>query len=226
MIRKGRLGSNMEPTLALDVSISKLKVIESEYADCNFMQLRTPLTQYKDDEEGDIPYILDNGAYTYFDEPKWLRMTAKGINDEHCKGIVMPDVVGDWTRTLFQFEMYKRWVPLEKRFIVLQDGCMWETIPWEQISGVFLGGTDAYKYSNEAYACLHEARRLDKWVHVGRVNTPYRVVYFDGLVDSVDGSGISRFDHMLEAAVKTIRLLRGTKQLHLDDFGHTEWEHE
>jgi hypothetical protein len=39
---------------------------------------------------------------------------------------------------------------------------------------------------------------MGKWVHVGRVNTAKRVRDWVGLADSIDGSGISRFDHMLE----------------------------
>ena len=45
---------------------------------------------------------------------------------------------------------------------------------------------------------------LGKWVHVGRVNTAARVRNWLGLADSIDGSGISRFDHMLEAVMTAI----------------------
>jgi hypothetical protein len=42
-------------------------------------------------------------------------------------------------------------------------------------------------------------------VHVGRVNTAARVRNWVGLADSIDGSGISRFDHMLEDVLAMIR---------------------
>ena len=42
------------------------------------------------------------------------------------------------------------------------------------------------------------------WVHVGRVNEPRRVQNWLGLADSIDGSGMSRFDHMLEAVITAI----------------------
>lgn len=208
----------MEPIFALDVSIRKLKVIESENEDCNFMQLRTPLTQYRADEDGVIDYLLDNGAYSCFEEGKWLRMTTQGINDTHCIGIVMPDIVGDWTRTRLMFDQYKRWVPREKRFIVLQDGCTTSggRIPWDEIVGVFLGGSTAYKYSEAAWLLLKEAKARGKHVHIGRVNTPLRLIYFEGMMDSFDGSGISMFDDMLNACLDTVRQLRSTKQLRLD----------
>ena len=208
-----------EPTFALDVSINRLEGIIEQYDDCEFMQLRTPLTGYRSDDLKGIPYLLDNGAFTIFHESKWLRMSAEGINDEHCIGIVVPDVVADWTRTLFDFERYKRWVPIDKRFIVLQDGCTRESIPWGEIVGVFVGGTTSFKYSEAVFECIKEAKRRNKWVHVGRVNTPLRLLYFDGWIDSFDGSGLSRFDEMLDNAVETIRMLRKTHQMRLDDFG-------
>jgi hypothetical protein len=40
--------------------------------------------------------------------------------------------------------------------------------------------------------------------HVGRVNTAKRVRNWVGLADSIDGSGISRYDHMLEDCLAEI----------------------
>jgi hypothetical protein len=45
---------------------------------------------------------------------------------------------------------------------------------------------------------------LGKWVHVGRVNTAARVQAWLGLADSCDGSGVARFDHMLESVLTAI----------------------
>jgi hypothetical protein len=45
---------------------------------------------------------------------------------------------------------------------------------------------------------------LGKWVHVGRVNEPRRLNNWLDAADSIDGSGISRYDHMLEAVLKAI----------------------
>jgi hypothetical protein len=40
---------------------------------------------------------------------------------------------------------------------------------------------------------------MGKYVHVGRVNTPGRFRYFEDLeVDSIDGTGLSRYTHMRE----------------------------
>ena len=48
------------------------------------------------------------------------------------------------------------------------------------------------------------AKMLGKWVHVGRVNTAERVKNWIGLADSIDGSGISQYDHMLENVLRAI----------------------
>jgi hypothetical protein len=57
----------------------------------------------------------------------------------------------------------------------------------------------------EALQAARCAKMLGKWVHVGRVNEAKRVRNWLGLADSIDGSGISRFDHMLEEVLSMIR---------------------
>ena len=55
-----------------------------------------------------------------------------------------------------------------------------------------------------AFRAAKTAKMIGKWVHVGRVNTPQRVRNWLGLADSIDGSGISRYDHMLEEVLAAI----------------------
>jgi hypothetical protein len=54
---------------------------------------------------------------------------------------------------------------------------------------------------------------LDKWVHVGRVNTAQRVSNWMGLADSIDGSGISKYDYMLEAVLTELLGEKAQKEL-------------
>ena len=89
--------------------------------------------------------------------------------------------------------------------MVLQDGIERVTIPWARLHAVFIGGTDAFKFGAEAFAAARAAKMLGKWVHVGRVNTARRVSDWTGIADSIDGSGISRYDHMLEAGARADR---------------------
>ncbi len=88
---------------------------------------------------------------------------------------------------------------------LLQDGIGELAIPWDELDAVFIGGTDAFKISAEARAAAVAARMLGKWVHVGRVNTAERALYWRNLADSIDGSGISRYDHMLASVLAALR---------------------
>lgn len=73
-------------------------------------------------------------------------------------------------------------------------------IPWDDIQAVFIGGSTEWKLSGHAAQVIRAAQALEKWVHAGRVNTPGRFEHFERLgVDSIDGTGLSRFSHMREA---------------------------
>lgn len=89
--------------------------------------------------------------------------------------------------------------------LVLQDGIGNFSIDWSKVDAVFVGGSDAFKISDEAISACKVAKMLGKWVHVGRVNTVERVRNWIGLADSIDGSGISKYDYMLEAVLNEIR---------------------
>jgi len=76
--------------------------------------------------------------------------------------------------------------------LVAQDGCEDHVPTWDEEQrwdALLIGGSDAWKDSEAALDCIREARVHDKWVHVGRVNTPRR---FETAIaagaDSVDGN--------------------------------------
>jgi hypothetical protein len=97
--------------------------------------------------------------------------------------------------------------------LVLQDGIGEFAIDWNRVDAVFVGGSDAFKVSDEARNACKAAKMLDKWVHVGRVNTAQRVSQWIGLADSIDGSGISKYDHMLEAVLNELTGEKPQKEL-------------
>jgi len=181
------------------------------------IQLRTPLTQYK--KRSNLVWALDNGAYTFFDEVKWLRMVEDAITDPNCIWFTMPDEVGDHERTTQLFNQYS--AILERRHqgtishkaaFVIQDGCTVDSVPWQEITAVFLGGTTRFKLSAQAWRILEAARSKDKWVHIGRVNTPNRARIFHQIADSIDGSGLSRFKEHLEIMEACLEEMNGTIQ--------------
>jgi hypothetical protein len=168
---------------------------------------------------------MDNGCFSNFDEAAFMRMAQIAIYDNDCKWFAMPDVVGSHTDTIHNFNVYvkklsKHFIPKpdfsKKAAFVIQDGCNWRSIPWHQIKAVFLGGTTKFKMSRTAWVILEEAKKKGKWVHVGRVNTPPRITYFHGIADSIDGTGMAKYDQMLDDAIDTITRLNKSTQMRLD----------
>lgn len=197
-----------------------------ECVDYGCLQFRTPLTGYATMDG--VYWVLDNGAYTNFDARKFEKMAATGIADPDCLWIAMPDEVGDHQATLELFHAWyerlnRQWIPRRtpeqmKAAFVVQDGATIEEIPWERITALFLGGSTEFKLSRKAWEILECGRNEQKWIHVGRVNTPKRIVHFHGLANSIDGSGIARFDQDLTRALETIRSLDARPQSKLEDW--------
>jgi len=189
--------------IMLDCSPKKIEEYSKRY-NYNFGQLRTPLTSYAIINK---QYGLDNGCFKRFDSNAWRRL----LNEAKAQDLVnqpvfvcAPDIVGDARRTLELFDMFYEEIKPLKACLVLQDGIGNFSIDWNKIDAVFVGGSDAFKISNEAISACKAAKMLGKWVHVGRVNTVERVKNWIDLADSIDGSGISKYDYMLEAVLSVI----------------------
>lgn len=198
----------------LDKSPRQIKEYSDRY-EFNFWQLRTPLTKYA---LSGAPYGLDNGCFARFDRPTWDRLLNEAYVDRPVF-VCIPDVVGSASRTAELFDVFFHHTNGLPRALVLQDGIDGIRIPWQHIDAVFVGGTDHFKSSSSAMAACRAAKMLGKWVHVGRVNTPARIRQWIGIADSIDGSGISRFDHMLEAVLAELTF--EPNQLLLD--GAIDW---
>ena len=191
----------------LDCSPAKIAEYSQRYG-YEFWQLRTPLTKNR---VADCPWALDNGCFSNFNEKTWRRMLSEA-DDLACnlerphppKFVTLPDLVGSAQRTRELFDVFFLPTVGLPRALVLQDGIASVDIPWRDIAAVFVGGTDAFKISRECRDACNVAKMLGKWVHVGRVNTASRVRDWLGLADSIDGSGISRFDHALEEVLVMI----------------------
>jgi len=201
--------------MALDCSSRLIHQVRRENLDLasQIIQLRTPLTQYRPDSLNVFNYGLDNGAFSQPPGELFHRMAMKAKDDPSCEWIVMPDVVGDAGSTTALFHYWVQELALEgKRAYALQDGAENVAIPWADFECLFIGGTDHFKESNSCFQLALRAKELGKWVHVGRVNTPRRIVYWDGVADSFDGSGISRFTDQRNHALAVMRELNGSVQ--------------
>lgn len=177
-------------------------------------QLRTPLTGYA---LSGLPYGLDNGCFSGRLPDRWGALL---IEAKRAKPLwaCAPDVVGSARRTLELWPMFARQMNGVPKALVLQDGIGEFDIPWGELDCVFVGGSDRFKVSDEARQACVAARMLGKWVHVGRVNTAARVAQWIDLADSIDGSGISRFDHML---ADVLSVIRGAHPQHAMDLVNT-----
>jgi hypothetical protein len=187
----------------LDCSPAKIEEYSKRY-NYNFGQLRTPLTAYGLSGK---QYGLDNGCFSKFEAKTWRRLLNEAkLQDEYNQPefVCAPDIVSDSRRTLELFDMFYDEIKPLKVCLVLQDGIGNFAIDWQRVDAVFVGGSDAFKISNEAINACKVAKMLGKWVHVGRVNTVERVRNWIGLADSIDGSGISKYDYMLEAVLAEI----------------------
>lgn len=143
------------------------------------------------------PWAADNGCYTRgypdTDSMRWRRFVSRVRAGRGCLFVPAPDVVADWTATLDLWrnggERLARTfeVPVA---IVLQDGARLETIPWDAIDAVFIGGSTHWKLS--AGPLIREAVRRNKHAHVGRVNTWGRLAWARACgAHSVDGTHLA-----------------------------------
>lgn len=163
-------------------------------------QLLTPLTRYSQAHE---VYGIDNGAFSSFNEKGWLSLLKRQRSTiDGCLFVAIPDKVGDHTSTL---DMWSQYAPMAEGFklaFVCQDGC--DHIPAEA-SSIFIGGTDSFKESQDVVDIVRYFKDTHH-VHIGRVNSPTRFIKFHELgAHTCDGSGVSRYDHMIIAIQEAMR---------------------
>lgn len=142
-------------------------------------------------------WACDNGAFSGFDEKAFVDMLERAAATGGCKWVAAPDVVGDAVETL---ELFTAWhhditegygLPIA---LVAQDGLTFRHVPWGLLDCLFVGGTTEWKLGVEARLLVREAKARGKLVHMGRVNSHRRLRLAKSWgVDSVDGSGYSRF---------------------------------
>lgn len=164
---------------------------------CKVEQLLTPLDRIRRHDPL-RHFAIDNGAYSLFDPEAFRKLLSKESHRiELCRFVAVPDVVGSARRTLEVFHQWHHELINWNLAYVCQDGQEDLPIPWAEIDAIFIGGSTHWKMSKSATQCIKAAQALEKWVHVGRVNTAGRFEYFQDLgVNSIDGTGLSRYSWM------------------------------
>lgn len=174
----------------LDTKADHVAARVQEYPDLVEGQLLTPLTRYY---VGDMPFAIDNGAYSRLDLPALERLVVRTLPArDQLLFVTMPDAVGDHLRTIgLWYEHAAIFASLPKAFVV-QDG--FEGNVPEEASWVFIGGSTRFKDSPQVLNLVRRFKDEGRGVHVGRVNTPARFLAFRHAgADTCDGSGVSRF---------------------------------
>jgi hypothetical protein len=142
-------------------------------------------------------WAADSGCYnraTYLGDDAYLRFLDKYANTPGCLFATAPDVVGDHAATL---QLWDQWHPkLADRdytpAFVCQDGATVDTVPWDTLGAVFVGGTTEWKLGPDALQIVGTARKRGVWTHMGRVNSGKRFRYAQAIgCDSVDGTLIA-----------------------------------
>lgn len=141
-----------------------------------------------------VDWCADNGVYagTYPGDQWYMEWLAARAHLLHrCCFAVAPDVVGDAAATL---ERSAPMLPLIRRLgypvaLAAQDGIEALTVPWDEFDVLFIGGSTAWKLGPYARGVVAEARRLGKWIHMGRVNSGRRLRYAHAIgCHSADGT--------------------------------------
>lgn len=158
--------------------------------------LRTPFSGNRVEValEYGMVWAMDNGCYKRYDPAAIIRMMERFRGLPNCKFMVAPDVVEDHEATLL---MFRAWLGTIQSFgypvaFVLQDGVTFESVPWDSIQAIFIGGSTKFKYSEVVRRIVAEAKRRGLHVHMGRVNSKDRSTYAKSIgCDSTDGTSSS-----------------------------------
>lgn len=159
---------------------SLAKTIRERVLAGEFALLVTPYSNYKLDDLPGIVWAADNGCFSAKWKPDrwWNWLTRNAKHAPSCLFATSPDVVGDHLATMTRT---MPWVPRIRALgyavaFVLQDGCTDHTmVPWNDIDWVFVGGTDAYKESENVRLLLAHAQSIGVRCHMGRVNSLRRM---------------------------------------------------
>jgi hypothetical protein len=172
-------------------------------------------------------WAADNDALAGLDVDAYLLMLDRiaALDTSRLLFVAAPDAAEmtptgprvSWEGTLWLWRSWRR--ALQTRglplAIVLQDGATADTVPWDELDAVFLGGSDSFKDGEQAVGLLLEAQRRGLWRHVGRINTQRRERLLWPICDSFDGTQYSRWpDTHIPACLA--RLSAGQRALPLE----------
>jgi hypothetical protein len=138
-------------------------------------------------------WAADNDCFVEFAPRRIIEWLQQYRAIAHtCLWFNAPDVVQNADATLFNFWI---WQPIIQAYgfkvaFTLQNGMERHQVPWQYCAAVFIGGSDAFKYSDYVHETVREANKRGIWVHQGRCNSIQRINYSQAIgCDSFDGTG-------------------------------------
>lgn len=137
----------------------------------------------------------DTGCYSpsgvrAFDCASYLGWLDRQDRDR-CLFVTAPDRVGDPVATLaLSLPVLPELRALGyAAALVAQDGLEDLVVPWHAFDALFIGGTTEWKLGPGPVKLIRTARKLGRYVHMGRVNSLRRFAYARSLgCHSVDGT--------------------------------------
>ena len=141
-------------------------------------------------------WAMDNGAYSGLDTAAFVAMLERFHGRLGCRWVAAPDAVGDAHQTLLNWPFWSRLIRGIgfRPALVLQDGMLVTDVPWSQVGAVFVGGTDDWKFSQQAHDLCGYGKARGLSVHVGRVNSRQRIFQAARMgADTFDGGQYSRW---------------------------------
>lgn len=137
-------------------------------------------------------WAADNACFSdSWQADKWIGWLERMGSLEPPLFAVVPDVVSDAVETRL---LYHEWAPIVTDLgyqpaFVAQNGATIASIPWDEITCLFIGGDTAWKLGHQARTLTEHAKSLGLWVHVGRVNSFERMQQIGSWgADSCDGT--------------------------------------
>lgn len=182
---------------------------ESVYRQHLGLLMSAPRSRYTTEME-DIVWGMDNGRFVCWnasdrswhpdrwDRHAFIRLMEAKRHIPGCRFVVAPDVLCNAQATI---EEFFTWRDLIRGYgypvaLAAQDGVTLGMIPWGAFDALFIGGSNAFKFSLVCRVIIYQARRQGLWVHWGRASTSNFLHYCKTLqVNSIDGSAFARFQN-------------------------------
>jgi hypothetical protein len=144
--------------------------------------------------QGWLAWAADNGCFSQGDTfnlaayYRWLERVPRSRLLFATAPDVLADAEATLTRSLPVLKELER-IGLPRAFVAQDGSESGDLIPWDDLDCLFLGGTTDWKLGAGARQLSAEAKRRDKWVHMGRVNSSRRLRYATTIgCDSADGT--------------------------------------